>query len=77
MGLAIIKKFVNKIRIRLISQLISGISRVLQKLTRYFNSTINFVPSFHLCPVIFYLTLLLLASGKSITTLVFKAGVSL
>ena len=77
MGLAIIKKFVNKIRIRLISQLISGISRVLQKLTGYFNSTINFVSSFPLCPVIFYLTLLLLASGKSIITLVFKAGVSL
>ena len=45
-----------QVRIRLISQLIKGILRVLEKLLRYFNVTIiltPFVPSFPDCPVIF------------------------
>ena len=48
-ALAIVKQFVDQVRIKLISQLINGISRVLQKLLRYFNGTIistSFVPSF-------------------------------
>ena len=55
------------------SQLINGISRVLQKLLRYFNDTIIltiFVPSLPVLPAIFVLifkkALLLLAEGKSI-----------
>ena len=47
--LAIIKQFAKQIRKRLISQLYNSISRVLQKLLRYFNGTIrstSFMPSF-------------------------------
>ena len=45
---------------RLISQLIKGISRVFQKLLKYFNCTIIltfFVPSSSVTPVIFCLNL--------------------
>ena len=34
-------KFLDYVKIRLISQLINGISGVLQKLLRYFNGTLN------------------------------------
>ena len=47
--LAIIKQFAKQIRKRLISQLYNSISRVLQKLLRYFNGTIrstSSMPSF-------------------------------
>ena len=43
---------------RLISQLINGISRVLQKFLKYFNGSIictTFVPSSPVEPIIFYL----------------------
>ena len=57
-------KLADEVRIRLISQLINGISRFLQKLFRYFNGTVistSFVPSFHIFPVIFlYLNEMLL-----------------
>ena len=56
----------------LISQLIKGISSVLQKLLIFFNGTIiltSFMPPFPTCPVIFCLKLnevqLLLSLGKS------------
>ena len=51
-----ITKFFEQVRRRLISQLINGISRVLQKLIQYLNGTIistAFVPSFPVEPVIF------------------------
>ena len=35
-GLSVIKHLLDQVRIRLISQLINGISRVLQKLLKYF-----------------------------------------
>ena len=69
------KQFADQVNIRLISQLTNGISRVLQKLLRYFNGTIistSFVSSFPVCSVIFCLILfklnkiLLLPAGKSI-----------
>ena len=51
-----ITQFAGQVRMRLISQLINGISRVLQKLLKYFNGTIIstfFVSSFPVEPVIF------------------------
>ena len=48
---------------RVISQLIKGISSVLQKMLRYFNGTIiltSSVTPFPVCPVIFCLNLLVL-----------------
>ena len=68
-GASIIKQFVDQVRIRLISQLLNDISKVLQKLMKYFNGTIIlifFVPSFSVLPIIFVLNLneaLLLSSG--------------
>ena len=68
----------------LISQLISGVSRVLQKLFRYFNGTIIwtiFIESFPVWPVIFCLDLNEALSGSSkasiITLLLFINGSSL
>ena len=75
-GSFILKQFADQVRIRLILQLINSISRVLQKLLRYFNSTIiltSFVPPLPDLPTIFVLNLnealLLLLAGKSITAL--------
>ena len=39
-GLPIIKHLLDQVRIRLISQLVNGISRVLQKLLKYFHGTV-------------------------------------
>ena len=51
----------DHVKMRLISQLISGISRVLQKLVKYFNgtaiSTFFVLPSAGVFPVIFILDL--------------------
>ena len=78
-------QFSDQVRKRLISQLINGISTVLQNLLRYFSGThISefFVPSFLVRPIIFFLylneTLVSGKSGKSIILLsLFKAGSSL
>ena len=66
------------------SQLIKGISIVLQKLLRYFNETIistSFAPLFPVCPEILCVNLnevLLLSAGKSIILpLLSRAGSSL
>ena len=68
---------------KLISQLIKDISRVLQKLLRYFNGIIiilNFsVPSLPVFPIVFCLSLnetvsLLAAAKLAITTASVKAG---
>ena len=79
-----ITQFADQVKIRLISQLVKGISRVLQKLPKYFNGTIistSFVPSFSVWPVIFSLKLnerVRLASPKSsISPLLFTADISL
>ena len=73
----------EQVRIRLISQLINGISRVFQKLLKYFNDTIvstSFVPSSPVLPVIFSLNLnealLLLSAGKSTLLSLAKTGSS-
>ena len=53
-------QFDDHVKIRLTSQLIKGISKVLQKLLKYFNGTIistSFVPSSPVSPVIFALNL--------------------
>ena len=62
-----------KFKMSLISQLIKGISRVLQKLLKYFDGTIistSFVPPATVLPVIFCLNinkaLMLFAAGKSL-----------
>ena len=55
-GASIIKQFADKVRIRLISQLINGISRVLQKILKYCNGTIiltSFVPLLPILSAIF------------------------
>ena len=69
-------KFSDQVKIRLISKLINGISRVLKKLLGYFNSThilVFFVPSFSALPNIFFIYLYerLVSSltGKSIILL--------
>ena len=70
---------------RLVSQLINGISSLLQKLLAYFNGiiiSISFVPPFPVCSVICCLNLkeilLLLLAGKSIILLLLsRAGSSL
>ena len=69
-------------RTRLISQLINGISRVFQKVLKYFNITIIstfFVPSSPIEPVIFYLNLneALLPGKLTVAPVSFKAGSSL
>ena len=55
----LLKKYIDKVRIRLISQLISGISRFLGKFFRCCNGAIStiFVPSFPVYAVIFSLNL--------------------
>ena len=40
MLILIIKQFADQVRMSLISQLINGVSRALQKLLRYFNGTL-------------------------------------
>ena len=54
-------QFSDKISMKNVSQLISGISSVLQKLTRYFNraaiSTFSILPAAIVLPVIFPLNL--------------------
>ena len=70
---------------RLIWKLFKGISRVLQKLLKYFNGTItstSFVPPLAVLPVIFCLNLnealLLLTAGKlAVAPLASKNGSSL
>ena len=58
---SIITQFTNHVRTRVISKLIKGISNVLQKLLKYFNSTAistSFVlPAVGFLPVIFPLNL--------------------
>ena len=84
-GASIIKWFADQVRIRLISHLINGISRVLQTLFKYFNCTIiltYFVQSFPILPAIFVLslneTLLLLSAGKlAVATLSSENGLPL
>ena len=81
MLILIIKQFAEQVRMSLISQLINGVSRALQKLLRYFNGTLIstcFVP-FPVWPVMFCLNLneaqLLSVSGNStIAPAAFKAG---
>ena len=51
--LATTKQFYFQVRIRLISQLIGGISRVLQKLLRYFDGTI-ISTSFYVIDITFF-----------------------
>ena len=74
----------DHVKIRLTSQLIKGISKVLQKLLKYFSGSIIstfFVPSFPVRPVIFTLKLnesVVLASANSVISLLtFKSGISL
>ena len=52
--------FADQVKMRLISQLIKGTSRVLQKLLKYFNGAIvltSFVPAATILPVIFCLNI--------------------
>ena len=81
---ATIRQFSHQFRSRLISQLIKDISRVLQKLLRYFNGTIIstfFVPFLPAWPVIYSFILnelvSTLTSLKLISPLLAKAGSSL
>ena len=74
----------DHVKIRLTSQLIKGISKVLEKLLKYFNGTnisTSFVPSFSVRPVIFALNLnesVVLPSAKiKISSLAFRSGISL
>ena len=57
-----LQQFADQVKIRLISQLIKGISKVFQKLLKYFNGTIVSMPSIlplvPLWPVIFALKLI-------------------
>ena len=69
---SVIKHLAGQVRIRLILQLIKSISKVLQKLLKYFNGTIIltfFLPAFPVQPSVFVLNLnqalLLSAAGKS------------
>ena len=80
----IITQFLDQVKISSTSQLIKGISRVLQKLLRYFNGTIIstlIIPSLIVWPVIFVLKLnesAALAPLKStISPALFTAGISL
>ena len=63
----------DKVKKILISQLINGISRGLQKLLKYFNGIIiwtSFVPSFPVWPVNFSLDLNEVVSGLSGTSVI-------
>ena len=76
------KKFTDHVRMRLISQLINGISRVIQKLLKYFNDSIistSFIPQAPVWAVIFCLNLhKMLSPGKSsIAPAAVKAGLPL
>ena len=81
--LSTIKQFMDQVRMRLISQLINGISRVLQKLLKYFNDILtSFVSSFSILLAIFVLNLnkalFLLSVRKSVIALLTSnAGSSL
>ena len=84
MAVAIRTPFYDHVKIRLTSQLIKGISKVLQKLLKYFNGTIistSFVPPFPVYPVIFAFNLnesAVLSSEKiMISSLAYRAGISL
>ena len=80
-----ITQSLDHVKMRLTSQLINGISRVLQKLLKYFNGIsiwiLPVLPLLSIWPVIFVLKLkesVALAPLKStISPLVFTAGVSL
>ena len=74
----------DHVKIRLTSQLMKGISKVLQKLLKYFSGTIistSFVPPFPVWPVIFALKLnesvVLPTVNSVISLLLFWAGISL
>ena len=75
----------DQVKIKLNSQLVNGIARILQKLLKYFNrtiiSTFFITPSLSVWPVIFVLKLnesVALAPLKSaISPLLFTAGISL
>ena len=63
----------DQVRIRLILQLISGISTSLEKILKYLNGAVilkSFVPSFPVLPAVFVLilneALLLLSGGKPV-----------
>ena len=59
-GSSVMKHLAGQVRIRLNSQSINSISRVLQKLLKCFNDTLVltfFIPSFSILPVIFVLIL--------------------
>ena len=58
-GLSIIKHLLDQVKIRLISQLIYGILRVLQKLRKYFNGTVilTFCTMISVVPATFVLNL--------------------
>ena len=83
--LSIIKHVADQVKIRLISQLINGISNVLQKVLKYFNGALIltfFVPPFPVLSAIFVLNLsevlLLFSLEKSaISPLSFINGSSL
>ena len=83
--LAIIKQFTDQVKIKLVSQLTSWMSWVLQILTKDLNGTListSFFPSFPFPSVIFYLnlneTILLSSLGKSIIpSALFIGGLSL
>ena len=85
MLLAIRTQLDDHVKIRLTSQLIKGISKVLQKLLKYFSGTIistSFVPPFPVRPVIFNLNLnesVVLPSAKITvsSSLASRAGISL
>ena len=84
MSVLIITEFLDQVKISSISQLIKGISRVLQKLLRYFSGTIIstlIIPSLLVWPVNLFLKLnesVLLAPLKAtIFPLPYTAGISL
>ena len=84
LGLPIIKHLLDQFRIRLISQLINDISRVLQILLKYFNGALVltfFVLSFRVLLAIFVLNLnaalSLLSAEKSVRAASDKNGSSL
>ena len=82
---SVIKQIADYVKIRLISKLINGFSRIFQTCLKYFNGTIIltfFVPSLPILPDIIFFNLnksLLLpaAGGSIIAPLLFKAGSSL
>ena len=72
-----ITQFADQVRMRLISQLINDISRVLQKLLKYFNGTTistSFVPSAPVSPAVFCCNAKEVPRNSLITPLSFKCG---